>query len=221
MPDRRQADDVSELSFDCVDVQPDRYAAGPTLLFRLRIAETTGAAIHSMALRCQIRIEPHRRRYDEGEIERLRDLFGDGSRWGETLKPMQLATLSVMVPSFMGSVEVEMPVACTYDQEIASAKYFEGLLDGEIPLLLLFSGTVFAKGGSGFSVDQVPWHKEAQYRLPVAVWKEAMDLHFPGQAWMRVRKETFDSLQRFKSKRALLTWDDALEALLKEAGEAT
>ena len=212
---------MSELSFDCVDVQPDRYAAGPTLLFRLRIAETTGAAIHSMALRCQIRIEPHRRRYDEGEIERLRDLFGDGSRWGETLKPMQLATLSVMVPSFTGSVEVEMPVACTYDQEIASAKYFEGLLDGEIPLLLLFSGTVFAKGGSGFSVDQVPWHKEAQYRLPVAVWKEAMDLHFPGQAWMRVRKETFDSLQRFKSKRALLTWDDALEALLKEAGEAT
>lgn len=212
---------MSELSFDCVDVQPDRYAAGPTLLFRLRIAETTGAAIHSMALRCQIRIEPHRRRYDEGEIERLRDLFGDGSRWGETLKPMQLATLSVMVPSFTGSVEVEMPVACTYDQEIASAKYFEGLLDGEIPLLLLFSGTVFAKGGSGFSVDQVPWHKEAQYRLPVAVWKEAMDLHFPGQAWMRVRKETFDSLQGFKSKRALLTWDDALEALLKEAGEAT
>ena len=210
---------MSELSFDCVDVQPDRFAAGPTLLFRLRIAETTGAAIHSMALRCQIRIEPQRRRYEEGEIERLGDLFGDGSRWSETLKPMQLATLSVMVPSFMGSVEVEMPVACTYDQEIASAKYFDGLLDGEVPLLLLFSGTVFAKGVSGFSVDQVPWHKEAQYRLPVAVWKEAMDLHFPGQAWIRMSKETLDSLQRFRSRRVLLTWDDTLEALLKEAGE--
>ena len=212
---------MSELSFDCVDVQPDRYAAGPTLLFRLRIAETTGAAIHSMALRCQIRIEPQRRRYEEGETERLGDLFGEGSRWGETLKPMQLATLSVMVPSFMGAVEVEMPVPCTYDQEIASARYFEGLLDGEVPLLLLFSGTVFAKGESGFSVDQVPWHKEAQYRLPVAVWKEAMDLHFPGQAWIRMSKETLDSLQRFKSKRVLPTWDDTLEALLKEAGEET
>jgi len=212
---------VSELSFDCVDVQPDRYAAGPTLLFRLRIAETTGAAIHSISLRCQIRIEPQRRRYEEGETERLADLFGEGPRWGETLKPMQLATLSVMVPSFTGSVEVEMPVPCTYDQEIASSRYFEGLLDGEIPLLLLFSGTVFAKGGSGFSVDQVPWHKEAQYRLPVAVWKEAMDLHFPGQAWIRMRRETLDSLQRFKSKRVLPTWDDTLEALLKEAGEET
>ena len=212
---------MSELSFDCVDVQPDRYAAGPTLLFRLRIAETTGAAIHSISLRCQIRIEPQRRRYEEGETERLADLFGEGPRWGETLKPMQLATLSVMVPSFTGSVEVEMPVPCTYDQEIASSRYFEGLLDGEIPLLLLFSGTVFAKGGSGFSVDQVPWHKEAQYRLPVAVWKEAMDLHFPGQAWIRMRRETLDSLQRFKSKRVLPTWDDTLEALLKEAGEET
>jgi len=210
---------MSELSFECLDVQPDRYGAGPTLLFRLGIAETTGTSIHAMALRCQLRIEPHRRRYDEGETERLGDLFGDVSRWGETLKPMQLASLSVMVPSFTGHIEVEMAVPCTYDQEVASAKYFEGLREGEVPLLLLFSGTVFYKAGSDFNVQQVPWHKEAEYRLPVSVWKEAMDLHFPGQVWIRMREETLESLQRFKTRRVLLGWDDTLEALLKEAGE--
>ena len=210
---------MSELSFECLDVQPDRYSAGPTLLFRLHIAETTGATLHTMALRCQIRIEPHRRHYQEAEAERLSDLFGDAARWGETLKPIQLATMSVSVPGFTGAVDVEMPVPCTYDQEVASSRYFDGLLDGEIPLLLLFSGTVFAKGSSGLTVDQVPWHKEAEYRLPVAVWKEAMDLHFPGQAWIRMQRETLGSLQRFKSKRVLMTWDETIEALLKEAGE--
>ena len=210
---------MTELTFDCLDVQPDRYAAGPTLLFRVRVCETTSTPIHSIALRCQMRIEPHRRRYDDASGERLVDLFGEGARWGETLKPMQLASVSVMVPSFTGAVEVEVPVPCTYDLEVASARYFAGLRDGEVPLLLLFSGTVFAKGESGFSVDQVPWHKEAEYRLPVAVWKEAMDQHFPGQAWIRMSTQTLDALQRFKSRKVLLTWDDTLEALLKEAGE--
>ena len=210
---------MSELSFECLDVQPDRYAVGPTLLFRLRIAETSGVAIHAMTLRCQLRIEPQRRRYDDLETERLVDLFGEGSRWGDTLKPMQLATLSVTVPRFTGAVEVEMPVPCTYDQEIASAKYFQALGEGSVPLLLLFSGTVFEKGSSEFSVQQVPWHKEAEYRLPVSVWKQAMNQHFPGQVWIRMRSETLESLQRFKSRRVLLGWDDTLEALLKEAGE--
>ena len=89
-----------------------------------------------------------------------------------------------------------------------------------MPLLLLFSGTVFTKGAGGFSVGQVPWHKEAVYRLPVSVWREIMDRFFPGSGWIRVRRDTLDALQRFKAVRALPTWDDALESLFKEAGEA-
>jgi len=99
------------------------------------------------------------------------------------------------------------------------AKYFHSLDDGEVPLLLLFSGTVFLKSadGQGFSVEQVPWHKEARYRLPVKAWRELMDLYFPNSAWIRVRRETLDALQSFKSQRALPTWDDALEVLIHEA----
>ncbi len=108
---------------------------------------------------------------------------------------------------------------CTYDFEVASAKYFHGLAEGEVPLLLLFSGTVFSRGETGFSVQQVPWHKEAQYRMPVGVWKDLMDRYFPGQGWIRIRRDVLDALSLYKSNRALPTWDDALESLLGAAAE--
>jgi hypothetical protein len=208
---------VGELAFDCLEARADRYAASPTILFRLRIAETSGESIDTIALRCQMRIEPSKRRYSPEEAERVRDLFGDVAQWGESLKPMQFTTVSVMVPGFRGATEIDLIVPVTYDLEVASAKYFHSLQDGEIPLLLLFSGTVFYRSEGGFRVEQVPWHKEAAFRLPVTVWREVMDLYFPGSAWIRLRQGTLDSLQRFKSDRALPTWDDTLEALLKEA----
>src|SRR4029453_18283308 len=50
-----------------------------------------------------------------------------------------------------------------------------------------------------------------------SVWREIMDRFSPGSGWIRVRRDTLDALQRFKAVRALPTWDDALEALFKEA----
>jgi Family of unknown function (DUF6084) len=210
---------VSELVFDCTGARADRYAAAPTLVFSLRIAETTGQTVNAIALRCQLRIEPVKRRYTDAEAERLVDLFGERSRWGDTMKAMQFANVAQMVPSFSGSVDVDMPVALTYDFDVSTAKYFHGLEEGEIPFILLFSGTVFLQGASGFSIEQVPWHKEAHYRLPVSVWREAMDVHFPGSAWLRLRVETLDALTRFKSRLALPTWDETFDALLRQAGE--
>ena len=207
---------MAELVFDCIDVQSDRYAAGPTLNFRLRVAETTGERVHAIALRCQIRIEPQKRRYAPAEAARLNDLFGDASRWADTLKPLQFANVSAMVPSFTGSVEVDVPVACTYDLDIASTSYFHALEEGEIPLLLLFSGTMFIKGATGFSVTQVPWNKEASYRLPVSEWRLMMDRFFPNSGWLRVSRSTLEALGAFKSARALPTWEQTLTVLLDE-----
>ena len=205
--------------FDCLHVEPERYGAAPTLLFKLRISETSGAQIHAMGLRCQIRIQPNLRRYSVEEEEKMLDLFGERSRWGDTMKPLQFANVSLMVPGFRGATEIDLPVPCTYDFEVSAAKYFHSLADGEIPLLLLFSGTVFEKGQTGFSVSQVPWNKEASFRLEVSVWKELMDLYFPESAWIRMRRDTLDALQAFKSQAVLPTWDDTLHALLKKAGE--
>lgn len=209
---------MTELVFDCLDAQPDRYAAAPTVKFRLRIAETSGTPIHTIALRCQIRIDVQRRRYSPEESERLSDLFGETSRWGETLKPMHFTTIPLMVAGFEGSVEVDMQVPVTYDFEVATAKYFHALDDGEIPLLLMFSGTIFPKG-EGFSVELVPWHKECMYRLPVSVWRETMDIYFPNSGWIRVRRDVLDRLRRYRSQHAPTGWDEALSSLLKAAGE--
>jgi len=212
---------MAELTFGCTGASAPRYAATPTLAFELTITESTGVRVQAIALRCQIRIEPHRRRYSAAEAERLHDLFGDPSRWADTVKPIQLATISTMVPTFTALTEIQLEMPCTYDLEVASARYLYGLDDGTIPLLLLFSGTVFTQpaDGEGFSVELVPWSSEASFRLPVSVWHEVVEIHFPGSAWLRCGRDTMDALAAFKSARALPTWDATLSALLATAGQ--
>jgi hypothetical protein len=210
---------MTNLGFTVLGARAEPYAAVPTLIFRLGITESTGERIHALALRCQIQIEPRHRHYTGHEEERLLELFGEPRRWGETLKSILWTHASAMLPGFTGSLEFDLPVACTYDFEVTGVKYFHALDDGEIPLLLLFNGTVFTRGQTGFSVEPVPWEKEAPFRLPVKIWRELMDQYFPGGAWIRLRRESFDALHRFKGRRALPTWDDAVETLIREAGE--
>jgi Family of unknown function (DUF6084) len=208
---------MAELTFECLGARPDPYGTSPVLLFTLRITEVDGAPVHAVALRCQIRIEPQRRRYDEHEAELLTHLFGERSRWGDTLKPMQFTTVSVMVPSFVGSTEIDVPVPCTYDLEVAAGKYFHSLSDGMVPMALMFSGTVFSKGQTGFWVDQVSWNSDVNYQLPIAVWQGLMNTYFPGEAWIRLSKDTIDALLRYKARHAIPTWDAAMTSLLAKA----
>jgi hypothetical protein len=187
--------------------------------FLLRVSETSGESVEAIALRCQIRIEPARRKYTPAEAERLGDLFGETERWAETLRPVQFTQVAVMVPRFTGSTEIELPVPLSYDLEIGATRYFAGLDGGEVPLLLLFSGTLFTMSGGRIQAGQVPWSKEAAYRLPVSLWREAVDAHFPNCAWIRMSRPVMDELLRYKSRRALPTWDATIESLLAEAAD--
>ena len=207
---------MTGLQFSCESVTADRYAAGPTLNFRIGITESTGEKVHALALRAQIRIEPQKRRYSPVEAERLVGLFGEPSRWADTLKPLQFAMASSMVPGFAGRTEAVLPVPCTYDLDVAGAGYFHALAEGDVPLLLLFSGTVFRAGTTGFSVTQVPWSCEATYLLPVAEWRLMMDQFFPNSGWVRLDRDTLDALLAFKNARALPTWEHTVAALLAE-----
>ena len=60
----------------------------------------------------------------------------------------------------------------------------------------------------------VPWPAEATYALPVEMWKDVMDSHFPGSAWLRVRRDTLDALQRWKCENDITSWDVAIETLI-------
>ena len=209
---------MPEFEFEVTGAYPDHAAAAPTVSLKLHIAESTGVTVHALALRTQIRIEPLRRRYDDSEADAMRDLFGERSRWGTTLKPLQLGFVNQMVPTFAGTVDLEVALPCSYDFDVAANKYLYALQDGEVPLLLLFSGTVFTAEGSGFSVSLIPWDREARFRLPVEAWKQAMDLHFPGTRWLRLGERSFDALHRYRTDQQLTSWDDAIDRLLKEAG---
>jgi hypothetical protein len=209
---------MTSLAFEVVGARPEPHAAVPTIIMRLRVSETAGGAVHALALRCQIRIEPQRRRYGADEEERLYELFGEAPQWGDSLRPFLWTHVSTTLPGFSASTEFDLAVECSYDFEVTAAKYLHALTGGEIPLLLLFSGTVFTRGTSGFSAEPVGWDQEASYRLPVSVWRALMDLYFPNCGWLRIGRDTLDALQRFKASRALPTWDQALDQLLKEAG---
>jgi Family of unknown function (DUF6084) len=210
---------VTTLSFEVVDARAEPHAAVPTIMFRLRAHEADGFSVHALALRCQIRIEPQKRRYSLDEEERLYEMFGQTQQWGDSLRPFLWTHVATTIGGFDGSTEFDLPVECTYDFEVAGAKYLHALADGGIPLILLFSGTVFTRGESGFSVEPLAWSSEATHTMPVSVWRDMMDLYFPNSGWIRVERDTLDALQRFKAFRGLPTWDQAFEQLLKEAGE--
>jgi hypothetical protein len=212
---------VTELAFTVLDAMPQPHGAAPALLFRVRAAESTGAVVHAVALRAQVHIEPQRRAYTEAERPGLTDLFGTEDRWAATVKPFLWTHVSTMVRGFTGDIEFDLPMPCTYDFDVAATKYLHSLGDGEIPLVLRFSGTVFTRGGTGFAVEQVPWHLESTYRLPVRVWRALMDTYFPGGGWIRLHRDTLDALLRYRSAHGLTSWEQALDGLLADAAGVT
>jgi hypothetical protein len=208
---------MTELRFTALDIVAEPFAVAPQLTTRLRIEETTGTTIHAIALRCQVRIEPQRRPYAEADEGGLRGLFGERARWRETLRPFLWMHCSAMVQGFTGSTEVNLPMPCTFDFEVTGSKYLHALHDGAIPLSLLFSGTIFTRGRSGFGVEQVGWDSEASYSLPVAVWRRMIELNYPGTGWLRLDRDVLSALARYQADHGLTSFDDAITSLLATA----
>ena len=213
---------MPDLSFQITGAAALPHAAAPTLLFNLRIDNASATEqIQSILLQCQIRLETTRRRYTAAEQHQLRDLFGPADQWSRSLRSLLWTNTTLFVPAFMGGTAVDMPVACTFDFNVAATKYFAAQEQGEIPVLALFSGSVFYRDNGGFlQVAQISWEKEAGYGVPVKVWKEMMQLYYPDSAWLCLRRDTFDRLHRYKIDSGLPTWEAALESLLPGAAAA-
>ena len=205
---------MPELDFSIDGAEALAFAAQPTIVLKLRIVARGGEAVRSVSLGVQVRIAATLRAYAAVEQEHLLDLFGEPSRWGQTLKSLLWTTTSVQVPAFRGQTVVDLAIPCTYDFEVASAKYLDALQDGSVPLELLFSGTVFYVGEVGLQAERIGWDKEARFSLPVRVWQDVIRLYFPNSAWLRVHRDTFDRLYRYRMRNALPTWEAALDSLL-------
>lgn len=209
----------TEVTFAVLDVAPEPYAVTPVLTARVGIAAIGDEPIHAIALRCQVRIDPVRRSYSDEEAQGLADLFGTRDRWATTQHTFLWQHTTAMVPGFTGATQVDLPLQCTYDFDVSSAKYLHALRDGTVPLQFLFSGTVFVQGSRGFSVLQVPWDREDRHHMPVSVWRDLIDQHFPNTGWLRLDCETVDALAGYRSAHALLSHDEAIMALLSRATE--
>jgi Family of unknown function (DUF6084) len=193
-------------------------AAVPGIDVALRIARAGGGRVRSIALAVQVRIAAPRRRYDPATQERLLGLFGPPGDWGRSLRSILWARPTVMVPPFDDATVVTVPLPCTYDFEVGAAAYLDAVRDGHIPIELLFSGTVFYAGDDGrLQTCQLPWEHEASFAMPAALWREAMDRFFPGARWLRLDGERFDRLAAFRSRRALPSWEAAIDAALEAA----
>jgi hypothetical protein len=212
---------VPNLSFKVEGAEAVAFAAVPTLSFKVYVTNSEKEEpIHSVALRCQIQIEAARRNYGPEEQERLRDLFGEPERWGQTLRPMLWTHASVIVPPFSGETVVDLTVACTFDFNVAATKYFAGLENGEVPLCLMFSGTIFYETEQGLlQVAQIPWDRDVTFRLPINVWRDMIDLYYPNTAWLCLRRDVFERLNQFKTGRGIPTWEQALEEILATVEE--
>jgi hypothetical protein len=210
---------VTELTFSIDDAGVLEHAAAPTLRFDLRLESPRD--IRSVALNVEIRIAATRRAYSEAEQRQgLTDLFGQPEDWGRNLHALHWTTVNVTVPAFSGRTVHELKVPCSYDVEVAGARYMNALEDGRVPLEFLFSGAVFYAGDDGrLQVGRIGWDKEFDFMLPVALWREALDRHFPGAAWLRLGRESYERLAAYKTRHTLLTWEQTVDALLGEAAE--
>jgi hypothetical protein len=210
---------MSTYAFRVLTIVAEPYAAAPQLTARLRIEETTAQVVHAIALRCQVRIEPQRRGYDEADETGLRALFGDRDRWSQTLKPFLWMHCSTTVQGFTGATEVDLPLPCSYDFDVVGSRYLHALGEGTVPLSLMFSGTVFTKGLAGFGVEQVPWDCDAAYALPVSVWRQMMDFYYPNSGWLRLDRDVLEELADYRARHGLTTWEETITGLLARAAQ--
>ena len=212
---------MPELDFEVAGAEVERYAVAPLIRLRLHVTNAEPSVrVRNVLLQCQIRIEATRRFYEPAEQARLRELFGDPKDWGKTLRSLLWTHVNITVPAFANDCIVDLPVPCSYDFNLAIAKYFYGLEAGEIPLLLLFSGTVLYHDDAGLlQLTQIPWSKEAHFRLPVQLWQDLVAHYYPDGAWLRISREVFERIYGYKRERGFLTFEQALESLLDEQGE--
>jgi hypothetical protein len=207
---------IPQLRFSVEDAEPLARAAVPTVVLALGIERTGGAAVRSATIGVRVDIAPARRAYDAATEERLVELFGTPDRWGATLGAIGWSRATVLAGAFADRTTVELPLPCSYDFEVAAAKYLDALRDGDIPLDLLFSGSVLYDAGGYVQAAPIPWDREASYRLPVRVWRAAMEAAFGDSAWLRLQRDTFDRLSAYRARGAYTSWEAAIDSLLGE-----
>jgi|SRR5215469_15536517 len=207
---------MPDLEFTILSVKIKQYAAVPTLHFELQIKnEIKDEEVYAAALKCQVIIEATKRQYDDQTKENLVEVFGQPHRWEDTVKSLYWTTVTVPVTRFCDQTIIDLPIACSEDHITAAGKYFYSVYNEEVPLAFLFSGTLFYQDADNtLRITQVPWHKEAAFRMPAHLWSEMMNVYFPNVKWLPMRLDIFKKLYKLKTLQPSATIEDCLESAI-------
>lgn len=217
---------MPDVGFQVTGVEPVKHGLTPLLRFKVQISNRPqGSApvedIEALILQAQIQIQAPQRSYSAAEQERLLDIFGKPDCWGETMHNRFWTNANTMTGPFTDTAEATLPVPCTFDLDVLATKYFNGLQEGEVPLLFLFSGSTFYRTSDGrLQVQRISWDNDCVYKMPVRVWQDLMDFHYPNSAWLSLRRDVYDRLCAFRRNGGLTSWEDAIERLLPHATAA-
>jgi hypothetical protein len=209
---------MPDLNFQVTGVEPVTRGLTPWLHFKLSVTVSPATeTVQALLLHAQIQIQSPQRSYSAPEKERLIELFGPAEDWGRTLRNRLWTHTNATAGAFTGATEMSLPVPCTYDLNIAAAKYFYALENGEVPLLFLFSGSLFYSNADGrLQVERISWNKECVWRLPIQTWRDLMEQHYPESAWLYLPRHLFDQLYAFRRQHGFATWEQTIERLLEQ-----
>ncbi|WP_131743315.1 DUF6084 family protein [Actinomadura roseirufa] len=210
-----------DLALDLLGVEPARFTATPTLHLRVGLRRQDGGPVQCVLLTTVVSIAAARRGYGEDEQERLVGVFGAPELWDRSLHGLTWARITDTVPAFRGATELTLGLPCGHDMQVAADQYLHALRDGDVPIDLSFSGTVFYPDeGGALRTGQISWRYEATGRLPVGVWRDLMDRYYGSARWLRLDEERFGRLAAYRARRALASFDDTVDDLLRAAEPA-
>ena len=196
-----------------------RHAALPALEFDVHVTEPTGRQVYVIALSAQIMIEPARRQYTRCGARAARRAVRPAGALGDHDAQPGLAPRRRARAQLHRRDHLHGPVPCTFDLEIAAAKYFNAVEDGLVPLAFNFNG-----------IDPLPRRRRAAADVagPVELLG-GVPLRrrglapgdgrlLPERALGALHAETLHALLAEKARRGAPTMDAAIAGLLRDAG---
>lgn len=211
-----RADETPDLTFAVGSVTAERFAAVPTLCFGLDIACPGGAPVRSVMLTVCLRVDVARRRYPPAAHRALTEVFGLPETWGSTMTPLHWTRSTLVVPPFEERTTVALPVPCGTDTELAVTKYLRAVDDGDVPLDLLFSGTVFHERAGRLTTARIPWSQQVRHQLPARLWHELVERYYGTSPWVRLPADVHERLDAYRTRHVLADPGEAVRRLLDE-----
>ena len=162
-------------------------------------------AIRSVLLDVQIQIAAPAAVYDPGRAGAAGRAVRRARALGHTLRTLLWLRTTVVVPPFTGATVVDLRRAVHLrlrGHGVALPRTRSTTARCRSSSCSAGPSSTPAPAGA-LQTARIALGREAEYRLPVAVWRETMDSYFPGSAWLRLRPRRLRPAVAYRARHAL------------------